>query len=108
MTLYQTKCLYFTERKNSDFSETYIMQRRTLLKNFLFNAGMAEVVQPSYMISKNETSIRLKNITLIAMTKYYWLKPLCDFFQMTNITKYELVPGRYNGFAPVKTVHHQI
>ncbi len=29
-------------------------------------------------------------------------------YVMTNITKYELVPGRYNGFAPVKTEHHQI
>lgn len=29
-------------------------------------------------------------------------------YVMTNITKYELVPGRYNGFAPVKTVYHQI
>jgi hypothetical protein len=27
---------------------------------------------------------------------------------MTNVLKYELVPGRYNGFAPVKTVYHQI
>ncbi len=29
-------------------------------------------------------------------------------YVLTNITKYELVPGRYNGFAPVKTVYHQI
>ena len=29
-------------------------------------------------------------------------------YVMTNITKYELVPGRYNGFAPAKTVYHQI
>jgi hypothetical protein len=29
-------------------------------------------------------------------------------YVMTNITKYELVPGRYNGFAPVKTQHHPI
>jgi hypothetical protein len=27
---------------------------------------------------------------------------------MTNVLKYELVPGRYNGFAPVKTEYHQI
>ncbi len=51
-------------------------------------------------------------------------QPLYDFYQMTkaltlqgyttskyvmtNIQHYELVPGRYNGFAPVKTVYHQI
>ncbi|HUP13743.1 MAG TPA: gluconate 2-dehydrogenase subunit 3 family protein [Niastella sp.] len=29
-------------------------------------------------------------------------------YVMTNVLKYELVPGRYNGFAPVKTIHHQI
>jgi hypothetical protein len=29
-------------------------------------------------------------------------------YVMTNITKYELVPGRYNGFAPVKTQYHAI
>ena len=29
-------------------------------------------------------------------------------YVMTDITKYELVPGRYNGFAPVKTEYHQI
>jgi hypothetical protein len=29
-------------------------------------------------------------------------------YVMTNITKYELVPGRYNGFAPVRTQHHAI
>jgi len=33
---------------------------------------------------------------------------LTSKYVMTNITKYELVPGRYNGFAPVKTVYHQI
>ena len=33
---------------------------------------------------------------------------LTSKYVMSNITKYELVPGRYNGFAPVKTVHHQI
>jgi len=51
-------------------------------------------------------------------------EPLSDFYQMvksltiqgymgskyvlTNINKYELVPGRYNGFAPVKTEYHHI
>lgn len=29
-------------------------------------------------------------------------------YVLTNITKYELVPGRYNGFAPVKKEYHQI
>lgn len=29
-------------------------------------------------------------------------------YVLTNVLKYELVPGRYNGFAPVKTVYHQI
>lgn len=33
---------------------------------------------------------------------------LTSKYVMTNITKYELVPARYNGFAPVKTEYHQI
>lgn len=43
------------------------------------------------------------------MTKALTIKGyLTSKYVMTNITKYELVPGRYNGFAPVKTVYHQI
>jgi hypothetical protein len=33
---------------------------------------------------------------------------LTSKYVMTEVLKYELVPGRYNGFAPVKKEYHQI
>jgi hypothetical protein len=79
------------ERFKTDFSGSSAAQREALLTE-LEGRKEGEPLSSFYNM--------VKGLTIQGFLQSQYI--------MTNVLKYELVPGRYNGFAPVKTEYHQI
>jgi hypothetical protein len=79
------------ERFKTDFTGSTAPQREALLTE-LEGRKEGEPLSSFYRM--------VKSLTIQGFLQSQYI--------MTNVLKYELVPGRYNGFAPVKTEYHQI
>lgn len=73
------------QRLGQSFTSASLQKRTALLASVESDANVPEAVKSFYKITKRRTIQGYMN------SKYV----------MTNLVKYELVPGRYNGYMPV-------
>lgn len=80
------------KRFNKSFINSSPAQRQSIISDLETKKVTGENIDAFY------TNIKSLTVQGFLQSKYV----------MTSVHPYELVPGRYNGFAPVKTVHHSI
>lgn len=73
------------EKAGKSFSDASVLEREALLKSIQLDKEEDKAIQKFYKITKSKTIQGYLNSEYV----------------MTNLVKYELVPGRYNGYFPV-------